>query len=123
MRAPKNQSLVARMRFACSGFAQGLRAEQSLRLHVWAFALVLIALSVLRPEPAWWALVILASAGVISAELFNTAIERLADRLHPEVHPVIGMVKDCAAAAVLVAALGALAVAAALLVHLIARGQ
>jgi undecaprenol kinase len=123
MRASKNQSLVARMRFACAGFAQGLRAEQSLRLHVLAFALVLIALAVFRPEPAWWALVILASAGVISAELINTAIERLADRLHPEVHPVIGMVKDCAAAAVLVAALGALGVAAALLVHLLAGGQ
>jgi diacylglycerol kinase (ATP) len=89
-------------------------------LHVFAFALVLIALAVIRPEPLWWALVILASAGVISAELFNTAIERLADRLHPEVHPVIGMVKDCAAAAVLIASLAALAVAAALLVHLIA---
>jgi undecaprenol kinase len=122
MRTSKNQSLVARMRFACAGFVQGLRAEQSLRLQVLAFALVLIALGVFRPEPAWWALVILASAGVISAELINTAIERLADRLHPEVHPVIGMVKDCAAAAVLVAALAALAVAAALLVHLIARG-
>jgi diacylglycerol kinase (ATP) len=83
----------------------------------------MVALMVLRPEPVWWALVILASAAVISAELFNTAIERLADHLHPEVHPSIGMVKDCAAAAVLVAALAALAVAATLVVHLIARGE
>ena len=123
MRPSKNQSLLARLRFACAGLAQGVRAEQNLRLHVITFALVMVALMVLRPEPVWWALVILASAAVISAELFNTAIERLADHLHPEVHPSIGMVKDCAAAAVLVAALAALAVAATLVVHLSARGE
>ena len=123
MRAPKNQSFLARVRFACAGFVQGVRAEHSLRFQVIAFAVVLVALVVLRPEPAWWAIVILASGGVISAELFNTALEHLADHLHPEVHPKIRMVKDCAAAAVLVASLAALAVAAALLVHLIERGE
>lgn len=123
MRASKNQSLFARARFACSGFAQALRAEHSLRFQVIAFGAVLVALVVLRPEPVWWALVILASGAVISAELFNTAIEHLADHLHPQVHPGIRMVKDCAAAAVLVASLAALAVAAALVIHLIARGE
>jgi undecaprenol kinase len=121
MWAAKNQSFLARLRFACAGFAQGVRAEHSLRFHVFAFSLVLVALIVLRPEPAWWALVILASAGVISAELFNTAIEHLADHVHPEAHPSIRIVKDCAAAAVLVASLAALAVGVALLVHLVAR--
>jgi diacylglycerol kinase (ATP) len=121
MRAAKNQSFLARLRFAYAGFAHGVRAEHSLRIQLFAFGLVLIALLVLRPAPAWWALVILASAGVISAELFNTAIERLADHLHPDVHPSIRIVKDCAAAAVLVASLAALAVAAALLVHLVAH--
>jgi len=121
MRAPKNQSFFARVRFAGAGFAQGVRAEHSLRFQVIAFGVVLIALFVLRPEPAWWALVILAGGAVISAELFNTAIEHLADHLHPQVHPSIRMVKDCAAAAVLVASLAALAVATALVVHLVAR--
>jgi len=121
MRAAKNQSFLARLRFACAGFAHGVRTEHSLRIQLFLFGLVLIALIVLRPGPAWWALVILASAGVIAAELFNTAIEHLADHLHPDVHPSIRIVKDCAAAAVLVASLAALAVAAALVVHLIAR--
>ena len=121
MRASKNQSFLTRLRFACAGFAHGVRAEYSLRFQLFALSLVLITLVVLRPEPAWWALVILASAGVISAELFNTAIEHLADHLHPEVHPSIRIVKDCAAAAVLVASFAALAVAAAFLVHLVAH--
>jgi len=80
---------------------------------------VVIAMLVLRPGPGWWALVMLASAGVLAAELFNTAIEHLADHLHPEVHPSIRVVKDCAAAAVLVAVLGAVAVGIALAVQLI----
>lgn len=75
----------------------------------------------LHPGPFWWALVMLASAGVFAAELFNTAVEELADHLHPEIHPNIRVVKDCAAAAVLVASLGAAGVGVALAVHLVAR--
>jgi diacylglycerol kinase len=49
-------------------------------------------------------------------------MERLADHLHPEAHPGIRQVKDCAAAAVLVASVGALAVAAALAFEIFVRG-
>ena len=56
---------------------------------------------------------LLASAAVVAAELFNTAIEHLADELHPHDSPGIGLVKDMAAAGVLLAVLGALGVAVA----------
>jgi undecaprenol kinase len=92
--------------------------ERSLKFQAGALAVMIIVLIAARPEPLWWALVALASSAVIAAELFNTALECLADLLHPEHHAQIRIAKDCAAAAVLVAALGALAVAAALLVHL-----
>ena len=80
---------------------------------------MVIALLILRPGPFWWALVMLASAGVLAAEMFNTALEHLVDHLHPETHPRIGVVKDCAAAGVLIASLGAVAVMVALVVHLL----
>jgi diacylglycerol kinase (ATP) len=80
---------------------------------------VVIALLILRPGPFWWALVMLASAGVLAAEMFNTALEHLVDHLHPEIHPRIGVVKDCAAAGVLIASMGAVAVMVALVVHLL----
>src|SRR3954467_15665265 len=102
MRTSKNQSFFARLKFAWAGVAHAIRAEHSIRFQSCAFVLVLIALVVFRPEPEWWAIVIVTSAAVISAELFNTALEHLADHLHPEVHPSIRIVKDCAAAAVLV---------------------
>ncbi|MGH8296201.1 MAG: diacylglycerol kinase [Steroidobacteraceae bacterium] len=53
--------------------------------------------------------------------MLNTAIETLADHLSPELDPQIRIVKDCAAASVLIAVGGALAVAAALAVHLLRR--
>ena len=96
-----------------------VRAERSVRVHIVAVAAVLGAMVLLRPEPIWWGLVSLASSGVLAAELFNTAVEHLADHLHPEIHPSIGIVKDCAAGAVLIAVLGAISAGVALMVHLV----
>ena len=109
------------MGFALSGIRHAVRNEQSARIQVGAFVLVVITLLILRPGPFWWALVMLASAGVLAAEMFNTAVEHLVDHLHPEIHPRIGVVKDCAAAGVLIASLGAVAVMVALVVHLIKK--
>ncbi len=109
------------MSFALAGLAHGLRAEKSVRFEAVVLVLVVAVLAIFRPEPIWWAAVALASAGVLAAELLNTAIETLADHLCPEIHPRIRVVKDCAAAAVFVSVLGALGVAAALAVHLLRR--
>ena len=119
MRDHKNQPFARRLRFALTGLAHALRTEQSLKAQVVVFILVIVAMLWLRPGALWWALVLLASAGVLATELINTAIEHLADHLHPDVHPQIRVVKDCAAAAVLTAVLGALGVGVALVLHLI----
>jgi undecaprenol kinase len=121
MTSHKNQSFFRRLSFALAGLGHALRSEQSARIQLGAFVVVILGLLFLRPGPFWWALVLLASAGVFAAELFNTAVEHLADHLHPEIHPQIRVVKDCAAAAVLIASLGAVAVAVALAFHLLAR--
>jgi len=112
----KNRPFLERLRFALAGIAHAFRAESSFRTHVLAAIVALAMLAWLRPEPVWWAVVALAVAAVWAAELFNTALEHLADRLHPEQHPQIKVAKDCGAAAVLVCSIAALAVAMALLV-------
>ncbi len=121
MRVPKNQPFRLRLRYAWAGIATGLRLEHSLRIQLVALAVAVAVLCIFRPEPIWWAAVALSSGLVISAELLNTAIEHLADHLHPESHLQIQIVKDCAAAGVLVASLGAFAVGVALIVHLVWR--
>ena len=117
----KNQPFRVRLGFAFKGLAFALRAEHSLRFQASVFVAVVIVLAVFRPGPLWWALVLLASSAVLAAELFNTALEHLVDHLHPDVHPQIRIVKDCAAAGVLLASLGAVAVGVALAVHLLSR--
>jgi undecaprenol kinase len=117
----KNRPFYRRVGFALAGIGYAVRSEQSARIQVGVFVVVVVALLVMQPGPFWWALVMLASAGVLAAEMFNTAIEHLADHLHPEIHPSVRAVKDCAAAGVLLASLGAMAVAIALVVHLIGR--
>jgi diacylglycerol kinase (ATP) len=113
----KNQSFARRLGFALAGLRTAWRTEKSFKVHVVAAVAAAAALLVLRPAPFWWAAVALVIGVVMAAELFNTALEHLADRLHPEQHPHIKIVKDCAAAAVLVASLAALGVAAALAVE------
>jgi undecaprenol kinase len=121
MNGNKNLSFLSRFRFACAGIAHGLRSERSLRVQSLALLAVLLALAIARPAPFWWAIVILASSTVLAAELFNTAVERLADHLHPDIHPEIRIVKDCAAAGVLLSSGGAVGVAIALLIELLHR--
>ena len=109
----KNQTLPRRLGFALAGLKSAWRTENSFKTHVVAAGAVLLVLSWLRPSALWWAIGLLTIAFVLAAELFNTAVEGLADHLHPDQHPAIKTVKDCAAGAVLVASIAALAVAAA----------
>jgi diacylglycerol kinase (ATP) len=106
----KSQPLHRRALWALAGLRECWRSEGSFRIQCGCAAAGLLLLAWLRPAPLWWGLAALATALTLAAELFNSALERLADRLHPEQHPDIGAVKDMAAGAVLVLALGGLAV-------------
>lgn len=48
-----------------------------------------------------WMLLLLCIGLVLALEMVNTAVEKLADKVHPDHHPQIGLVKDVAAGAVL----------------------
>ncbi|MGH1338821.1 MAG: diacylglycerol kinase family protein [Aureispira sp.] len=54
-----------------------------------------------------WAMIIWCIAFVLSMEALNSAVEYLADKVSPEHDPLIGKAKDIAAAAVLLASIGA----------------
>ena len=103
---------VASFGHALRGVGAALRTEVHLRLHAAATVLVLAAGGYFAISRLEWALVALTVAGVWAAELFNTAIEALTNLASPGYHPLAGRAKDVAAGAVLLAALGALAVGA-----------
>lgn len=111
----KGQSFGRRLRFAVEGLHMAFCREHSFRFQVLAGAGVLVILLLTRPSAVWWAIGALAVGLVLMAELFNTALEALADHLHPGQHPQIRAVKDIAAGAVFVSSVIALLVAVAFL--------
>ena len=121
MTVHKNQPLIHRFRFAFLGLAAAWRSERNFRIQLVALTGVVAFLLWVKIEPLWWGLVLMSSGGVLAAELFNTALEHLADHLHPETHPQIKIVKDCAAAAVLMTSAAAACVGIALALHLAHR--
>ena len=113
----KGQGFLRRFGYARSGIAVAFRRERSMRTHGVAVVAVVIFLSLTGAPAVWWALIGLAVGLVLVAEMANTAIETLADRLHPGQHPEIGVVKDVAAGAVLVATIVAIVVGVAYLLR------
>lgn len=112
----KGQAFTTRLGYALAGLRAAWRLEASVRTHA-AATVAVVALLVLSHAPAlWWAVMALTVGTVVSAELLNTAIEALADHLHPGQHPAIALCKDVAAGAVLISTLAALAVGLAFLV-------
>src|SRR5262249_25472529 len=113
--AMKNLPFRERFGFAWRGIRMAWRSETSFRTQVVMGAGAIAVLLTLKPQPLWWALFFVIIAAVLAAELINTALEHVVDRLHPETHPLIALAKDCAAGAVLVLSFAALAVLGALL--------
>src|SRR5258708_7052752 len=101
----KNKPFFQRFNFALNGIKSAWQTESSFRTQIILGTGMLVFMSFLRPAPVWWALIILTIAGVLAAELINTALEHVVDRLHPKRHPLIAKAKDCAAGAVLVLSL------------------
>lgn len=81
--------------------------EHNLWIHLVVTVIVLFNGLWFKISRADWVIVLLCIGGVIAAELFNSAIEALADKVEPERDPVIRRVKDMSAGAVLVMAITA----------------
>lgn len=117
MGTPEEQAkvgfLAARARsfvYAFRGIARLFR-ETNARLHALATLAVLTVGFFLHLSGLEWGALVFAIALVLAAEAFNTAIEALADAAVPERHPLVRDAKDLAAAGVLLAAFGAVAIA------------
>ena len=108
--------------YAFAGLGAAWRSERNLRIHAGVAAAVVLAGAVLRLPPAAWAIVFLTIAFVVAAELLNAAVETVVDLVSPEDHPLAKRAKDIAAAGVLVAAAGAVAVGICVAVWAAGRG-
>ncbi len=94
-------SMKDSFKYALRGICFALRTERNLRFH-FCFALLVIAFGFFFDLTKYeWIVVLLAVAAVITAELFNSAIENLVDIVSPEYSEQAGRIKDIASGAVL----------------------
>ena len=93
---------------AARGIGHAFRKETNFRIHVLALTLVIVLGVVLQISTIEWLFVAGCSMLVLSMELMNTAIENMCNLISEEYHPLIKIIKDVAAAAVLVSAIGSI---------------
>jgi diacylglycerol kinase len=97
-------------RFAFQGLADLLRSQPNARIHLGIALLALGAGFYFGLSRLEWVAIVLCITIVFALEAANTALEYLTDLVSPQYHPLAGKAKDAAAAAVLLAAAGAVAV-------------
>ena len=101
------KKLINSFKYAIEGIISSFKTERNMKIHVLAMIVVIALGLFFKLNKVEWCFIIIAIASVISAELFNTAIETVVDMVSPERNPKAKLAKDIAAGAVLVVAIGA----------------
>ena len=101
-----------RFRDAFRGIALAARTERSYRVHFFFTALVIAAGLVFQVSAAQWCLLTLCVALVLSAETFNSALERMAKIIDRRRNPELATALDMGSGAVLLSAIGSVVVGA-----------
>ena len=101
---------IRSFKYAFRGLGLMIRSQHNAWIHSAATLAVIVAGIFFQISGSEWCWIILAIAGVWTAEALNTAFEFLADVTTEEFHPVVEQSKDVAAGAVLVTAIAASAI-------------
>jgi len=81
-----------------------IKSERNFQLELLAFSINVFLIFYLKLSTIDTILVLIVSFGVLSAEIFNTAIEKICDIIQPEFDKRIGFIKDISAGAVILTA-------------------
>ena len=84
------------------------RQEQNFKVHTFIGLIALLLGWLCHLKPVEWCLVLLVIAMVLTAEMTNTAIEKLCDLVEPNPNETIKIIKDISAGMVLFSAAFAL---------------
>ena len=108
-----NTFLTGRLKsivFAYRGAVKLITTEHSIMVQFSLGIVLIIAGFYFDITTTEWLFQTIAIGLVLSIEGLNTAVEKVADFIHPEFHERIGFIKDIAAGAVFFAALTAIAI-------------
>ncbi|MCA0131818.1 diacylglycerol kinase [Winogradskyella alexanderae] len=104
----KESFIVNRLKsvgYAFKGMLILIKTESSIKIQVFIAIIVTVAGFVFGISKTEWMIQIGMIGLVMSIEGINTAIEYLADFVHPQHHEKIGLIKDIAAGAVFIASI------------------
>jgi diacylglycerol kinase len=104
---PPKRSWVQKFRCAMLGFWHGAREQSSFAVHFAATVLVVLVAAGLRVDWLRWCVLLICITVVLTAEMFNSALEHLAKAVDRAENPHIAVALDIASAAVLTASVGA----------------
>ncbi|WP_400078485.1 diacylglycerol kinase family protein [Winogradskyella sp. R77965] len=110
----KDSFLVNRLKsvgYAFKGMLILIKTEASIKIQLFIAIVITIAGFYFEISKTEWLVQISMIGLVMSIEGINTAIEYIADFIHPEQHPKIGLIKDVAAGAVFIASIIAVIIA------------
>jgi|TARA_B110000014_G_C20085796_1_gene567858 diacylglycerol kinase (ATP) len=110
MKNNKNSFIIGRIngaKYALKGALILLRTEASIQVQFTIAILLTIAGYYFNISSIEWMFQVMSIGLILSIEGLNTAIEEIADFIHPEFHHKIGLIKDIAAGAVFIAAVSA----------------
>lgn len=110
------RDLPASFRYATQGLAYALASQRNFRLQLVMGGTALALAIWLQLQLLQLGVLVLTVAAVLVLELLNTATEAVVDlAIGRQFHPLARVAKDCAAAAVLVAAIASIVIALLLL--------
>lgn len=115
MKNPNDSYLRGRIRslkFAIKGLWLLITTEDSIKAQLFIGLLAVLAGFYFDISNIEWMIQLIIIGMVLIAEASNTAIEKMADFIHPEYHKKIGFIKDIAAGSPAFAALFAAIIAA-----------
>lgn len=99
------KKLINSFKYAICGIGTAMKRERNLKIHIIIMLLVITAGFVFNISTIEWIICIILFGLVISAEMFNTAIEITVDITMPEKNEKAKNAKDISAGAVLITAI------------------
>lgn len=91
--------------YALNGLKEAFTRERNFRIHLIIAFIVVCVSFYFKLRAQEWIVIMIAIFTVLIAELVNSIVERVIDYIKPDIHPEAKIIKDLAAAMVLIAAL------------------
>jgi diacylglycerol kinase len=94
-------SLAQAFYHAFKGMQNFFFRERNGKIQLFIAGFTVVAAFLLQVSSIEWIAILLCISLVLSLEMLNSAIEKICDLIHKDFHPIIKIIKDVSAAAVL----------------------